>query len=52
MHFTKNQIEKVNKFSKYDWQKEHKTNVTVTDKEYHPENNKNATKKKYNTWKN
>ena len=52
MHFTKNQIEKVNKFSKYDWQKEHKPNMTGTDKAYHPENNKNATKKKYNTWKN
>ncbi len=44
--------QELNKFSKYDWQKEHKPNMTGTDKAYHPENNKNATKKKYNTWKN
>ena len=51
IHFTKNQIENINKFDKYHWQKEHQSNKTGTDRAYNPEKNKNAIKKKYTTWK-
>ena len=51
IHFTKNQIENINKLDKYHWQKEHQSNKTGTDKAYNPEKNKNAIKKKYTTWK-
>ena len=51
IHFTKNQIENINKLDKYHWQKEHQSNKTGTDRAYNPEKNKNAIKKKYTTWK-
>ena len=51
IHFTKNQIENINKLDKYHWQKEHQSNNTGTDRAYNPEKNKNAIKKKYTTWK-
>tara|TARA_B100000686_G_C16638401_1_gene888607 strand:+ start:10 stop:369 length:360 start_codon:yes stop_codon:yes gene_type:complete len=52
IHFTKNKIENVHEFNKFDWQKPHKPNQTGTGEAYHPSKNKNATKKKYNSWKN
>ncbi len=51
MHFTNNKIENLHEFKKYNWQKSHQSNNTGTDKAYHPKNNKNATEKKYKTWK-
>ena len=36
----------------YDWQKEHKPNLTGSNKAYSPKGNTDAIKKKYNTWKN
>ena len=52
MHYTKNKIEKVHELNKYDWQKSHRPNDTGTQKAYNPQKNKNATKKKYSSWKN
>tara|TARA_Y100000590_G_C15007511_1_gene746282 strand:- start:170 stop:526 length:357 start_codon:yes stop_codon:yes gene_type:complete len=51
IHSTKNKIENVHEFKKFKWQKKHKPNQTGTEDAYHPKNNKNATKKKYTTWK-
>ena len=52
MHHTKNKIENERYLKKFDWQRKHLPNKTGTDKAYNPNKNKNATKKKYNTWKN
>ena len=52
IHFTKNKIENTHELNKFDWQKPHKSNQTGTEGAYHPNKNKNATKKKYNSWKN
>ena len=52
IHFTKNKIENTHKLNKFDWQKPHKSNQTGTEGAYHPNKNKNATKKKYSSWKN
>tara|TARA_B100000029_G_scaffold146200_1_gene141521 strand:+ start:191 stop:550 length:360 start_codon:yes stop_codon:yes gene_type:complete len=51
IHFTKNKIENVHEFNKYDWQKSHKPNKTGTRSAYHPNKQKNVLKKKYKTWK-
>ena len=52
IHFTKNKLENLHEFERYNWQKPHKPNLTGTEKAYNPKKNKNAIKKKYNTWKN
>tara|TARA_B100000886_G_C20161868_1_gene382397 strand:+ start:63 stop:422 length:360 start_codon:yes stop_codon:yes gene_type:complete len=52
MHYTNNKLEKTHDFKKYHWQKDHKPNLTGTNKAYNPNKNKNASKKKYTTWKN
>ena len=52
IHHTNNKIENAHELKKYDWQKEHEPNHTGTNKAYNPNKNKNATKKKYSTWKN
>ena len=52
IHFMKNKIENVHELKKFHWQKPHKSNQTGTDQAYQPNKNKNATKKKYNPWKN
>ena len=52
IHFTKNKVENVHEFKKYNWQKPHKHNLTGTEEAYHPKKNKDATKKKYESWKN
>ena len=51
IHFTKNKLENSHDFDKYEWQKNHLPNQTGSDKSYHPQKNKNANKKKYNSWK-
>ena len=52
IHFMPNKIENTHKLKKYDWQKPHQPNLTGTDSAYYPnKNNKDATKKKYKTWK-
>ena len=51
MHHTNNKIENLHKFKKYQWQKEHLPNQTGTESSYHPKKNKDAVKKKYDTWK-
>ena len=51
MHFTNNKIENLHELEKYKWQKDHLSNQTGSENSYHPKKNKNATKKKYNTWK-
>ena len=52
IHFMPNKIENNHKLEKYDWQKPHKPNLTGTESAYYPnKNTKNATKKKYKTWK-
>ena len=51
IHFTKNKIENTHELNKFDWQKPHKSNQTGTEGAYHPNKNKNATKKKYSSWK-
>ena len=51
IHHINNKIEKTHTLKKYDWQKEHIPNQTGTNKAYNPNKNKNATKKKYSTWK-
>ena len=52
IHFTKNKIENIHQLEKYSWQKNHKSNQTGTKEAYNPSKNKNATKKKYSSWKN
>ena len=52
IHFTPNKIEKKHKLEKYEWQKPHQENLTGTDSAYFPNKNKDATKKKYKSWKN
>ena len=52
IHFTPNKIEKDHNLKKYKWQKSHKANQTGTEEAYFPYRNKNASKKKYKTWKN
>ena len=51
IHFTKNKIENVHEFQKYDWQKPHQPNQTGTENSYHPKKYNNAVKKKYKSWK-
>ena len=51
MHFTPNKIEKNHELKKYEWQKPHQSNLTGTDSAYYPNKNKNASKKKYKSWK-
>ena len=50
MHRIGNKIENLHELKKYKWQKEHLPNKTRTDESYHPKKNKNALKKKYNSW--
>ena len=52
MHRIGNKIENSHNLKKYNWQKEHLPNQTGTENSYHPQKNKNALKKKYNSWKN
>ena len=52
MHFTKNKIENIHEFQKYEWQKPHQSNQTGTDKSYHPNKNNEKNNKKYKSWKN
>ena len=53
IHHTKNKIENVHKFQKYDWQKPHQFNQTGTEKAYNPSKSKNEqVKKKYSSWRN
>ena len=51
MHYTKNKIENVHDLKKFGCQKTHKSNQTGTKEAYNPKENKNATKKKYDSWK-
>ncbi len=52
IHFMPNKIENIHKLEKYDWQKPHQPNLTGTDSAYYPnKNNKDATEKKYKSWK-
>ena len=51
MHYTNNKIENLHELKKYKWQKKHLPNQTGSENSYNPRNNKNAVKKKYNTWK-
>tara|TARA_B100001250_G_scaffold7820_1_gene6597 strand:- start:2464 stop:2823 length:360 start_codon:yes stop_codon:yes gene_type:complete len=51
IHRTNNKIENLHELKKYKWQKEHLPNQTGLEHSYNPRNNKNAVKKKYNTWK-
>ena len=53
MHRTGNKIENSHELDKYKWQKEHMSNQTGTENSYHPKKNKskNATNKKYTSWK-
>ena len=52
MHRTGNKIENIHEIKKYDWQKNHLSNQTGSVNSYHPKKNKDATKKKYSSWKN
>ena len=52
MHSIKNKIEDTHELKKYNWQKNHLSNQTGTDKAYTPKKNQDATKKKYKTWNN
>ena len=52
MHYTNNKIENSHELKKHDWQKEHTENQTGTKKAYNPNKSKNASKKKYSSWKN
>ena len=45
MHFINNKIEEVHDLKKYDWQKNHLSNQTGTEKAYNPKKSKDATKK-------
>ena len=51
MHFINNNIENTHQIKKYEWQKEHLSNQTGSENSYHPKKNKNAVKKKHNSWK-
>ena len=51
MHYINNKIENSHDLKKYNWQKEHLPNQTGSENSYHPKKNKNAVKKKYNSWK-
>ena len=51
IHFTKNKIENVHEFQKYDWQKPHLPNQTGTDNSYHPNKYNEKKNKKYKSWK-
>ena len=51
IHHIKNKIENNHQLKKYKWQKPHQSNLTGTDKAYHPSKNKDIVKKKYNVWK-
>ena len=51
MHLINNNIENKHQIKKYEWQKEHLSNQTGSENSYHPKKNKNAVKKKYNSWK-
>ena len=47
-----NKIENIHELEKYDWQKPHQPNLTGTGSAYYPnKNNKDATAKKYKSWK-
>ena len=50
IHHIGNKIENTHELKKYKWQKEHQPNQTGTKESYHPKKNKNAIKKKYNSW--
>ena len=52
MHHTPNKIEKNHDLKKFNWQKPHQPNLTGTESAYYPNKNKNATNKKYKSWKN
>tara|TARA_Y100000590_G_scaffold275346_1_gene309120 strand:- start:1382 stop:1741 length:360 start_codon:yes stop_codon:yes gene_type:complete len=52
IHHTKNKIENSHQIKKYNWQKEHQSNQTGTEKSYHPNKQNNEVGKKYKTWKN
>ncbi len=51
IHFMPNKIENIHKLEKHAWQKPHKPNLTGTESAYYPNKNKNATEKKYKSWK-
>ncbi len=52
IHFMPNKIENIHKLEKHRWQKPHQANLTGTESAYYPnKNNKNATEKKYKSWK-
>ncbi len=51
IHYINNRIENLHDFKKYDWQKDHLPNQTGSENSYSPKKNKNALKKKYNSWK-
>ena len=51
IHFTPNRIEKNHNLEKYEWQKPHQSNLTGTKDAYYPNQNKDAIKKKYSSWK-
>ena len=51
MHYTKNKIENLHQLEKYDWQKQHQSNQTGTEKSYHPNKHNNEIGKKYKSWK-
>ena len=53
MHRTGNKIENSHQLDKYNWQKKHMPNQTGTENSYHPNKNKNknASNKKYTSWK-
>jgi len=50
IHRINNRIENSQDTIKYKWQKEHLPNQTGTENSYNPKKNKNALKKKYNSW--
>ena len=52
IHFTPNKIEKNHELKKHQCQKPHQPNLTGTDSAYYPNKNKNASEKKYKSWKN
>ena len=52
INFMPNKVENNHDFKKYDWQKPHQPNLTGTDSAYYPnKNKKDATEKKYKSWK-
>ena len=52
MHSIKNKIEDTHELKKYNWQKNHLSNQTGTNKAYNPKKNRNAIKKKYKSCNN